>query len=189
MAEKKTEKMTGKMTEYLETERLILRPLSEQDYETACVYACDDENTHYMLFYYTTREEQHKVLKAAADEWKKEDPAYYEYAVLYENRHVGAVSLYLNDERTEGEIGWVIRKDYWGKGIAAEAAAALLQEAKKSLALTCVNAHCDARNIGSYRVMEKLGMTPVSGEGTRYYERRGETAGEKMCTVRFKEVE
>ena len=56
------------------------------------------------------------------------------------------------------EIGWVFHPQYHRQGYATEAAAALLQYGFETLNLHRIIATCQPENIGSWRVMEKLGM-------------------------------
>lgn len=56
------------------------------------------------------------------------------------------------------EIGWRLRPDAWGQGLATEAAQAALRFAFGPLALTEVVALTVPDNAASRRVMEKLGM-------------------------------
>lgn len=60
----------------------------------------------------------------------------------------------------EIEIGWRLPRKAWGLGIATEAARPVLQHAFATLNLTEVIAEIDARNLGSLRVAEKLGLLP-----------------------------
>ena len=59
----------------------------------------------------------------------------------------------------EFEIGWRLREDYWRQGIAYEAASAALSYAFDRLDAPHVVALTSDANIGSWKVMEKLGMT------------------------------
>ena len=55
-----------------------------------------------------------------------------------------------------------MNKLYWRKGYTLEAAKALMEYSNIELGVTKFCAHCDTENIGSYRVMEALGMKRVS---------------------------
>ena len=57
------------------------------------------------------------------------------------------------------EIGWRLREDAWGQGFAREAATASLDLAFGPLAAPHVVAFTVAGNEGSWRLMERLGMT------------------------------
>ena len=58
----------------------------------------------------------------------------------------------------EIEIGWRLRRDAWGQGLATEAAELLLRHAFVTLNLPKVIADIDPENAGSIRVAEKLGL-------------------------------
>jgi RimJ/RimL family protein N-acetyltransferase len=58
----------------------------------------------------------------------------------------------------ELEIGWRVRPDVWGQGLATEGAAEVLAEAFARPEVTRVYAHVLHSNAASLRVMEKIGM-------------------------------
>jgi RimJ/RimL family protein N-acetyltransferase len=53
----------------------------------------------------------------------------------------------------------MLSRSLWGQGLATEAAQALLDWSFLNLNLNKIFATCDIRNTGSWRVMEKLGMS------------------------------
>ena len=57
------------------------------------------------------------------------------------------------------EIGWRLRKEYWGRGYATEMAIALVDKAKRMK--RSVVAHTMIENQASIRVMEKAGLSFV----------------------------
>lgn len=150
----------------ISTERLLLKPLGSEYVQTVNSYAMDLENTKYMCRLPNKNlEETADFLKNIDTEWKKEQPEFYEFAMLYENEHIGAVSIYF--ENGMGELGWIVNKKHWGKGFAYEAAKALIKYFKDNMGTTHFIAHCDTENIASYRVMEKLGMVKTGQWGGR----------------------
>ncbi|MBP3272093.1 MAG: GNAT family N-acetyltransferase [Ruminococcus sp.] len=152
----------------LMTERLILRPMCTDYLDSTHEYASDPETCKYMVFLPNdTTAETLGYLKRAEKEFAKDDPSFYEMAVFLGDTHIGAVSLYLNDARTEGELGWTINKRYQGCGYACEAAKALINYAAVVLGIKHFIAHCDTENAPSRRVMEKLGMTLKDEYGGR----------------------
>jgi RimJ/RimL family protein N-acetyltransferase len=63
-----------------------------------------------------------------------------------------------NPEYRSAGIGYCLSEAAWGQGFATEAATALLQWAFDTLDLNRVQSETDTRNIGSARVLEKLGF-------------------------------
>lgn len=148
------------------TKRLKLKPLGIEYLQTANEYALDIKNTRYMCHLPNKNKEETAIfLEKAGLEWQKENPAFYEFAVLYKEYHIGAVNIYINNGT--GELGWIINKKYWGNGFAYEAADALVKYFSQKMNITHFIAHCDTDNIASYKVMEKLGMLKTGEWGGR----------------------
>jgi RimJ/RimL family protein N-acetyltransferase len=76
-----------------------------------------------------------------------------------DDRVVGDVMLRVaSAAHAQLEIGWVLHPDFQGRGIAAEAAGAVLGFAFEALHAHRVHAHVDVRNEASARLCERLGM-------------------------------
>lgn len=72
---------------------------------------------------------------------------------------IGAISLMdVNEEISQAELGYWIGVEYWNKGYASEAAAAVVAWAFDSLGLNRVHAHHFTRNPASGAVLRKAGM-------------------------------
>jgi ribosomal-protein-alanine N-acetyltransferase len=173
------EQMGGRaLYKELRTERLVLRPLGTEDQDSTHQYASDGEHTRYMIFLPNkTPEDTQRFLARVEAEWEKPAPAFYEFAITADDRHIGAVSLSLSDDGQEGEMGWILSREAIGKGYAAEAAAALRDFAWDELKVKKLTAYCDSRNTPSRRLMEKLGMRLLFDDGKRQYpDDRGEAS-------------
>lgn len=163
----------------IETSRLLLRPLDISDLNTVHEYASDSDNTRFMLrLPNETAEETAEFLTRVTDEWEKPEPVFFEFAVVSNEVQIGAVSLYLNEERTIAELGWILNKRFWKNGYATEAAFAVKDFAFNVLHVKKLVAQCDHRNEPSYRLMERIGLKLESDDGTRFYHKRNETARE-----------
>lgn len=168
----------------LRTQRLLLRPLDVCDLETTHAYAGDKESTKYMIALPNeTLEETKEFLEQAGVEWRKEKPRSYEFAIDLDGLHIGGISITLDETRREGELGWILHKDYWKMGYAAEAACAVKDFAINTLRVSRLIAHCDSRNAASRRVMERLGMTLLSDDGIRYNRSSPEVAKELLYAL------
>lgn len=66
---------------------------------------------------------------------------------------------YYTPEHRRVDIGYDLQKAYWGKGYVTEAAEAVVRWCFENLNLHRIQADCTAGNIGSERVLEKLGFT------------------------------
>jgi len=91
----------------IHTARLTLRPLDINYLDTAHRYAGDAANTEYMVHLPNeTKQETEAFLRRVTAEWEKGSPAFYELAVVLDEQHIGAVSVYLDEsDRQVGELG------------------------------------------------------------------------------------
>ncbi|MDD6109103.1 MAG: GNAT family N-acetyltransferase [Ruminococcus sp.] len=164
----------------IQTERLVLRPLTTNDFSAFRQFAADAELTRYMLFYPQEIESETKTfLQHAEQAWTEQRPEAYEFAILREDTLIGTITVEYMDD-TQGMLGWILRKDAQGYGYATEAALAIVQWVKEQLPYTELFACCDARNPASARVMERIGMHCINANGSRTYPKTGEVAQEWM---------
>lgn len=154
----------------IKTDRLMIVPMELKYLQSTHEYAADLENTKYMLnLPNETLDETKSFILYAEEEWKKEEPMFFEYAIIMDGMHVGAISLYLDKDNTAwAELGWTVNKKYWKKGICTEAARALIKNAIESYGINRFIAHCDSENLASSAVMEKIGMVKIDEYGGRF---------------------
>lgn len=69
--------------------------------------------------------------------------------------HCGVQPLW---DTSETEIGWWLARSEWGKGLATEAAHAVLQYGLKTLQLKRIVAIAQPANLASINIMRKIGM-------------------------------
>jgi RimJ/RimL family protein N-acetyltransferase len=135
----------------IETERLILRGFNEDDFAAVHSYGGNAENLTFMMWGPNTEEQTREYLKRVAS-------LKYPFAIALKDsgQLIGGCDLRSSDD--SGELGWLIHIDYWNKGYGTEIGKALLKLGFEDLKLRRITASCNAENIGSYRVMEKIGM-------------------------------
>ena len=158
----------------LTTERLLLRPFRLSDVDDVLAYASDPEWAAFYPRPYDRGKAEYTVARAVVDSWDREA----EFAVVFDGRVVGLISLTVDLEDQTAELGYDVAREMWGRGIATEAAAAVCDWGFREYGLARVYATADSRNTRSHRVMQKLGMTY---EGT---ERSSEVGrGERVDSV------
>lgn len=156
------------------TPRLTLRPADMSYLQTTHAYASDLENTRFMMYLpYASLEETAQMLRDAEVEWAKPAPERYEFVILLEGEHIGGITLYMQEDRSEAELGWVLHKGYWRRGYVTEAAQGLIAFARE-MGIRRIFACCDSENVASYKTMEKLGMKLVKSDGVRTNRSMGE---------------
>lgn len=146
----------------LETDRLVLRPFTEDDYDVLHEMRSNEEVSRYLYSYPFSPERTHDFLqeKIAGASVDHEGQWLSAAATLRETGEVVAdvALLWASDEHRQGEIGFVVHPAHQGMGYATEAARPLLAFGFEKLELHRVIGRLDARNDGSARVLEKLGM-------------------------------
>lgn len=175
----------------LETSRLLLRPLSAKDIEEIYEYNSDYEVVKYMYELSVKsgevfpKERTLEFLCGCDQEWKKEKPSFYEFAVIEKESRklIGNICAYLNEDGTECEFGWSFNRKYHGKGYCTEAALKLKQFAFNTIKVKKIIARCDERNNPSRRVMEKIGLKLLWQNGFRRYPNTGEESTEAMYFI------
>jgi len=76
------------------------------------------------------------------------------------DRAIGTTLLFrLEEGSARAELGYVLGRAWWGRGLMHEALAALLDRAFGSMALRRLEAEVDVRNAASTRVLRRLGFT------------------------------
>lgn len=144
----------------LNTERLVLRPFRREDAEAVARLAGDRDVAFNALHI------PHPMDVSIAEAWiESHEEAFQEglainFAIVLrdEAELVGAVGLLVRRDHRRAELGYWIGKPYWGRGYATEAARAVVDYAFRTLGLNRVQADHLARNPGSGRVLQKLGM-------------------------------
>jgi len=80
----------------------------------------------------------------------------YSAASLYEEVYLNQREDDLKNNRIE--LGYSLSHQHWNKGLMTEAVRAVVSWAFQTYDFVRLYAYCDPRNIGSWHVMEKLGM-------------------------------
>lgn len=146
----------------IRTERLILRLFQESDLEALYAYHSNPEVARYVYWEAKTRAETRQDLekKLTRTSLVEDGDALTLGAVLVENNVlIGEVVLVLySKEHKQAEFGFAFNPQYHGRGYATEAAGAILDLGFNEIDFHRISGSCDARNSGSYRLMERLGM-------------------------------
>ena len=136
----------------LETERLLLRPIKEDDFEAVHSWAGNPENTRYMAWGPNSEDDTRAFLGMAK-------PG-KDFAVIPKEKDkvIGSCGIYPDDNNDTAELGWILHMDYWKRGYGSELAGELIKYGFESLKLRRIQAPCAAVNYGSCRVMERNNM-------------------------------
>jgi [ribosomal protein S5]-alanine N-acetyltransferase len=144
----------------LETERLYLRELKQEDLDRLHAIFSDEET---MRFYPApfTREQTGQWIKKNQERYRKDGFGLWGVCLKETDELIGDCGLVRQtvDGRTEIEIGYHIHKKYWSRGFATEAAKACKAYGFHQLHFNKLICLIDPKNIPSIRVAEKIGFT------------------------------
>jgi len=144
----------------LVTPRLILRELRHSDFEAIREYESHPEIQRYEQP--VPDDEATRAWLEQSIRWAQQSPrTHYRWGITVQPDDTvrGHLSLALSfEEIREWEIGWTVHDACCGRGYATEAATAVLTYAFGELHAHRVVAFCNAANVASARVMEKIGM-------------------------------
>ena len=143
----------------LETRRLLIREFVPEDTARIHEYASDPLVVQYMTWGPNTLEDTRSYVELTREMQQEQPRQGYEFAVVLKEEHVlvGGCGLHISNPG-QGEIGYCYNRSFWGRGLASEAADALLAFGFKELELHRIYATCRPENTGSAKVMQKLGM-------------------------------
>lgn len=148
----------------IETERLILRPLSLSDADDLFQYQSHPEIVRYIPWPERTREQVIEALEKYATSGKSELKENGDFILLaWELKSTGQVIGQSNLgfkslEDQCADMGWVTHQDFQRQGYAYEASRALISHAFANFPLHRIIAEIDTRNPESAQLAEKLGM-------------------------------
>jgi RimJ/RimL family protein N-acetyltransferase len=149
--------MTGTVP-VLRTERLLLRAFTEHDFEPFATIVSDPEVVRFLDDGSPiSREECWRGMALFIGHWKLRGYGWWAAEDRRTGEFLGRIGLY-NPEGWPGiEVGWLLRREAWGSGLATEGARAALEFAFDVVGADHVISLIDPKNTRSIRVAEKIG--------------------------------
>jgi [ribosomal protein S5]-alanine N-acetyltransferase len=142
--------------------RLTLREMTVDDAPAAFEWGGDADWFRYLPFEHVATVEDERAFLAAREFQAHEQPrVQYHLGIVWNasGELIGSTRLGVSSpSHRGGDIGYGMRRDLWGRGITTEAAGMLLDFGFRTLGLHRISAVHHPDNVGSGRVMQKLGM-------------------------------
>ena len=143
----------------IETERTIMRKLTREDANDFYSLNLDEEVLKF------TGDKPFEDLQTAIDFLTNYDQ-YEKYGVgrfavidKESSKFLGWCGLKFSEDKNEYDIGFRFYKKYWNKGLATETAKKWLDFGFSELKMEKIIGRAMKENIGSIKVLEKIGMT------------------------------
>jgi len=143
------------MSEILETPRLILRRFRPEDWPDLKDYILREEVRRFEPPYPSTVE---GIMEMAS--WLSESLDFWAVSLKQSGKVIGQVHCGLREQPDWRcrNLGYVLNPDWWGQGMATEAAARVMRHGFEDLGCRRFCSGCNPLNIASWKVLEKLGM-------------------------------
>ena len=143
-----------------ETPRLILRHFKTDDIDTLIPILSDPEVMRYSIDGVKTKSQTAHFLERILDYYRQYHFSLYALIEKETQQLIGFCGLlpWKWQGKKEIELGYRLAKKYWGKGLATEAATAVIAHAWQKLAIPQIFCIIEPENKRSIRVARKLGM-------------------------------
>jgi ribosomal-protein-alanine N-acetyltransferase len=144
----------------LESERLIVRPVVEGDLQALLVVNGDDEVTRFLPYAsWRSLVDARAWFERMSNLGARGESIQYVVTDRSTNLAIGTCLLFRHEEQSaRAELGYVLGRSYWGRGIMREALTALLECAFGAYRLRRLEAEVDPLNMASRRLLESLGF-------------------------------
>lgn len=145
----------------LQSERLILRPLTMEDIPALLplIGAREVAATTLRIPHPYTMEDAKRFLEYSDGAWEKQEGALFSIFLRDGDRLCGGIGLESNREHHQAEIGYWLGVPFWGSGYCTEAVREILAYGFGTLRLNRIHAGHYSRNPASGRVLRKVGMS------------------------------
>lgn len=165
----------------LESERLLLRPFGDADFDAYAAMCADPEVMRYVGDRAVlSREDAWRQMAMLAGHWQLRGFGMWAVEERATGAFIGRVGLHFPEGWPDREVAWALARPYWGRGFAFEAARAALTHAFLTLEWERAISLIDPANSRSVRLAERLGEryerdVDIRGQRVRLYALRRES--------------
>ena len=144
----------------IETKRCILRKFTKNDIDDLYEYASDSEVTQFLSW------DTYKSIDMAVDyienvllKYSKNEIAPWGIEWKENSKMIGSIDFVGYDRKNfSAEIGYVLNKKYWNKGIMTEVLKEIVKFGFDEMNLVRIETRLDSMNVASEREMQKNGL-------------------------------
>jgi RimJ/RimL family protein N-acetyltransferase len=149
--------MKSLIPERLETTRLVLRTLREDDWVRLHEHYSDPICTRYTFGHALTEGESWRAMASMAGHWVLRGYGPYGVEERASGDLLGVVGLWYPNDWPGPEIKWALIRRHWGNGFASEAARAVREMAKDVLPTASLISFIHSENSPSIRIAVAVG--------------------------------
>jgi len=155
----------------LQGKRVCLRAPTPDDADAVFALFADPEVMRYWSRPpMTTRAEAEGLIGEILDGFSQRTILNWMVTSRQDGALIGTCALFRVDVRhRRAEIGYSLRRDHWGRGLAADAVSLMLDWSFRTLGLHRIEADIDPRNDGSRKLLARLGFASEGLLRERYF--------------------
>ena len=146
------------MASQLETSRLSLRAYTPLDIDHLAALYADPDVTAFTKLGRLTRAQAEATLAGYLADWRDKPFGMCAAVLKASGEFTGECGLFWLERSDEPALRYAFHKRFWGRGLAGEAASAVIDHAFRLLGLERLVSYVEAPNEASHRVMGKLGL-------------------------------
>jgi ribosomal-protein-alanine N-acetyltransferase len=153
----------------IETDRLMLRLITLDDLNTMYSIWSDEDVMKYIpVARYRTRDDVKEFIPLAIQRWEERGFGMFSVTNKNNGEMLGYCGLQYLDETPEVEIYYGFSKKHWDKGVATEAARAVLRFGFEEAKLESISGITHPENGASQKVLENIGLKKHADNRTVY---------------------
>ncbi|MDQ0254849.1 ribosomal-protein-alanine N-acetyltransferase [Evansella vedderi] len=144
----------------LETDRIILRKFRIEDAHDMFEYSSIPEVSQYVPWEtHKSIEDSYHFLQYILKQYEEAKLAPWAIELKENEKVIGTIDFVAwFPWHYRAEIGFILSKEHWGKGLILEAAKKVTEFGFEHMELNKIKAPCMVENVQSQRVLQKLGM-------------------------------
>ncbi len=168
----------------LETERMILRPLTMDDAEATYAYARDPVSSEFMPWEVPrSMADTIAYLETIPKNYAARERINFAMTLKSDGKFIGSCGFHnISPEHHKIMMGYLLIPSAWGNGYMTEAVREMIRFAFEEMGMHRVAATCDYENIRSANVMERCGMN-LEGVFRDHEVRRGKFVSTKTYAI------
>lgn len=155
-----------------------LRTILKKDYQDYFLFGSDEENIKYLTWqaFKTKKDAKNNIVSFYQKRKYFGEPIGYSIIDLTNNKMIGTIDFHtFNFQERTAEIGYLLSKSYWGKGIMSSALRKMIEVGFNHLMLNKIIIKSIEENIASRHVIEACGLTLTNIKYNDHYHMKTKT--------------